>query len=236
MKNNRRKHRKPTERATQAAPSTEAIPKDDAPDPNKSVKKRADQINAGEAGMLRWTKVVGLFTVVLAVVSGLQWWAFITSERAFVYEWVTLPSVGLVANKQLVLTINTFNGSRTPAFISEGNVTYLFLKKDVPLPVEPPYVDGAENAIVGPILGGAPLRGAVPLTDKNKHPLILTQSDLDALNAGAFRLYIFGWIKYADDFSVFGPKTNGFCGVYNPGQPPDNAFNNCGRPAYVYSR
>ena len=36
-----------------------------------------------DRSMVRWTRVVGAFTAFLAIVAGLQFWAFIQSERAF---------------------------------------------------------------------------------------------------------------------------------------------------------
>jgi hypothetical protein len=38
------------------------------------------QLDRSERGMLRWTRIVGLFTIVLAILAGVQAYSFIASE------------------------------------------------------------------------------------------------------------------------------------------------------------
>src|ERR1035437_5746403 len=178
-----------------------------------------------EARFAGW---VARFTLVLCVVGAFQAWAFITSERAFIYQWTNFVSPSpLVAGKPITLTNNLRNSGRLGAFIIDVNLTYAFLKE--PLPIEPHYQEGFANAVSGPIPAGTVFKATIAL-QRNDAALILTQPDIDVINNGTFHFYVFGWVKYKDAFSFFRAKKTGFCGVYVPTKSPDDAFNNCGRP------
>jgi hypothetical protein len=183
------------------------------------------------AGFTAW---IAIFTAILMLISGIQVWAFVQSERAFVYPWTTLSPTALIADKQAIVTMNVQNSGHSGASIIDVNLTYFFSKD--PLPEEPAYIEGAQNAVVGPIAQNMVLKAVVPLHDKFGVQQIFNQTNIDTINDGTYKLYVFGWIKYTDDFSLWGPKTTGFCGVYAPGQTTDNTFFNCGRMAYVYTR
>ena len=86
----------PAERADEPAPAPEPVPENHAPNPNQ----RADEGERDEApaddgstnfpppanpfdtSMLRWTRIVGFFTAVLALVGISQKWAFIQKGKA----------------------------------------------------------------------------------------------------------------------------------------------------------
>lgn len=175
---------------------------------------------------------VAKFTFILCFVGAMQVWAFVESERAFIYPWVTLSQNALSVGKQIVVTLNTHNGGHSGAFLVDANVTYSL----EPLPKEPHYIRGDVNAVSGPLPAGMAVRGETPLHGTDGKPLIPDQTAIDALTNGTIPFYVFGWVKYTDAFSWFGPKISGFCGKYTPGHSPDNAFYNCGQPAYVYAR
>jgi hypothetical protein len=60
-------------------------PKHRFPDPQEQAPAPEKNENPSDSdGAIRfWTAVVGLFTGILAIVGGLQFWAFVQSERAF---------------------------------------------------------------------------------------------------------------------------------------------------------
>jgi hypothetical protein len=114
-----RKHYRPVDGTKAPAPDSKPVPKNDTPNLNQTPAKTETKETAGnenfDVAMLRWTRVVGLFTAVLAIVGAVQAWSFIQSERA--YLTVTNPSFidGFVPNKQMVLMFLIKNTGRSPA-------------------------------------------------------------------------------------------------------------------------
>jgi hypothetical protein len=183
-----------------------------------------------EARFAGW---VARLTLLLFIVGAFQAYAFITSERAFVYQWTNFVSPHpLSAGAPIAVTVNVHNSGRLSAFITDMNLTYLFLTD--PLPIDPHYVGGGVNAVSGPVPPGTIFKAIVTL-QTHTGDLVPNQS-VDAVNNGTLRFYIFGWVQYTDAFSWLGPKITGYCGVYVPTAQPDSDFNNCGRPNYIYAR
>jgi hypothetical protein len=48
-------------------------------------------------------------------------------------------------------------------------------------------------------------------------PNTLTGFQVEDIEGGSLKFFVFGYIKYTDDFSIFGSRAVGYCGVYNPG-------------------
>ena len=68
--------------------------------------------------MLNWTRVVGVFTAVLAIVGGIQAWAFIQSERSFLYFQVDgISPFPIPADKPLSVGIGVINTGRAQAIL-----------------------------------------------------------------------------------------------------------------------
>jgi hypothetical protein len=113
--------------------------------------------NALDRAMVRWTSVVGVFTFVLAIVGGIQAWAFIQSERAEIF-----PEVESVApfeaDKSPMVTLSTWNTGRSQAFITEIKVKGWFGD----LSDSPDYADSETISGISVPPGGGRLFGHVP--------------------------------------------------------------------------
>jgi hypothetical protein len=179
--------------------------------------------------MALWTKVVGIFTGVLVVVGCVQACSFIQSERASVY--VNIEQISqIAADKPISASLTFINAGRSQAFITKGKATLSFFYK---VPDQPPLKDIPFN-----------LAGAIPAQGTRYWPVgpskePLNWAQVDEIETGRMKIYIYGYASYTDDFTVFGPRTIGFCGVYSPGTqtmaqiPP---FDECPNTNYVYYR
>jgi hypothetical protein len=59
-------------------------------------------------------------------------------------------------------------------------------------------------------------------------PFVPTDSQISAINIGTLKLYVFGYIQYRDEFSLFGYKETGYCYLFNPrGDLTKSSFTEC---------
>ena len=65
----------------------------------------------------------------------------------------------------------------------------------------------------------------------------LSKSEMDKIESGEQQLFIFGYIKYRDDYSLWGDKETGFCFRYIP-KPiaPNWHYETCDNGSYTYAR
>jgi hypothetical protein len=65
----------------------------------------------------------------------------------------------------------------------------------------------------------------------------LSKPEIDKIENGEVNLFIFGYIKYRDDFSIWGDKETGFCFLYIP-KPitPNWHYETCNNGAYTFVR
>jgi hypothetical protein len=182
----------------------------------------------------RWNWVAA-FTGLLFVATCTQAWAFIASERAFVSTSgpTTVPIRGLSTTQPLNFEINVRNDGRSTAVIMHSAISILLLA--TPLPSPPQYV-GAD-IYRGPLVAGgvtkATTRGfGVP-------PVILSPDQVTDITNGTKKLYVYGYIRYEDDYSLFGYRVTGFCYVFNSDSTNNlgvSQFYNCNdADEYIYA-
>ncbi len=95
---------------------------------------------------------VAYFTLVLAMFTGVQIWAFVSSERAFISVEPADPRAKISASDNpIVLRVIIRNGGRSTAMTVEYDVDGKLLPGDLP-PI-PVYV-GIHQGVVGPVLPG----------------------------------------------------------------------------------
>lgn len=222
-----RKHYRPVDGTKAPAPDSKPVPKNDTPNLNQTPAKTETKETAGnenfDVAMLRWTRVVGLFTAVLAIVGAVQAWSFIQSERA--YLTVTNPSFidGFVPNKQMVLMFLIKNTGRSPAELRNVAVTTKE-KLIYPLKYDKMFEIGAS-----PVAVGASEPYIYKGLNEKGDPFLMSEATISGVNSGNIKLYVFGFADYVDDFSVFGSRRSYFCYLYNPERstPQTTAFNSC---------
>jgi hypothetical protein len=187
------------------------------------------------AGFTGWLVVA---TVLLGFIALCQVWAFIQSERAFLTIGAMSFSKGhLVANEPAVITYTIKNGGKGTAFIEKFSQTTMIAVSD-PLPPTPVYRETPFPGLIGPVIGGGVKTGRAGLGTPNGVSLLVFDTlDIDRLKTGKAKIYVFGYIRYTDDFSFFGrSRVTGFCYLYNPeGVPSESVFDDCKEPAYTYA-
>lgn len=180
-----------------------------------------------DAAMIRWTRVVGIFTAVLAFVGIVQAWAFINSERAF----VTLDTLQIDTAKFLPAVAKFKNVGKENAYISGANVTEWV---GTVLPTNPAYTNFVMGAgsIIGP--GGVNSLILKASADTSK---FMTPQKIAAIQTQKLSLWVFGYIRFRDDYSIWGDRIVGFCSRYVPNAPtPEAVFDSCASSAYVYQK
>jgi hypothetical protein len=223
----------PADGANQPLPSPEGVPENHAPYADHSSaesKHQPEPSSPFDIAMLRWTRVVAVFTAVLACVGGIQAWAFMQSERASLY--VNINSIDpspILPARPFSVRMTIVNTGRAQAFIVEQKVK-IWVGLNLP---EKPDLTDIKYTVRGPVPAG----GSRYLVNGPLSPT-LTGFQIEDIGRGLLKFYIFGYVKFTDDFTFFGPHTIGFCAIYDPaGKSPDGGLpiNQCDNPNYTYS-
>ena len=236
MGNNRRKHHKPAKQTHNPAPLSETIPKNNAPDTEQSPGQRDNKINKIESGMLRWTRIVGVFTAVLAVVGSLQWWSFVRSERPF----LGVSGIYIVGNEfkpgePVAFVIEIQNAGKSTAYIT--NSAILFRLQGHPSLDSGLDTTFEKTGASGPVLAGSTIR-IISRPVENHAPVILTQDEINRLNNRNGYLWVIGKISYSDELWFPGGNTTfGYCFSYAHVTQRSGLSNfvRCGNSEYEYA-
>ena len=179
----------------------------------------------------RWfyrLKPVEKFTAVLCAIGVFQVWAFIQSERAFVFP-SSVTFVGLAndeASQPIILDVELANYGKNPARI--GRLT-AFVTTD-PLAPYPNYeAQGRVERAYPPIPPDGKIGEELNASDWAK-------TTAEQVRDGELPFRIFGQVIYWDDF--FGQRVSDFCYVYiaNKSDPSKATFRNCPEPNYTKSQ
>lgn len=169
--------------------------------------------------------LTALFTLALAVASVLQTYAFIQSERGFLAVTGFQIEGGLTPNKPIVLQYGMTNSGKSTASISNLSLNIVSELPD-PLKYQP-----VKSAAFNPIPAGQTgLNLFKPDSANNDQALTVTEEQVRAINSGATKLYIFGFIEISDDFSwLMGNRQSKFCYLYIPARstPATSVFGGC---------
>lgn len=175
------------------------------------------------AGFTGW---VAIFTFFLMTAAGFQAWAFVQSERAFVFPTNVEFTGPLTPTQPLSFNLEIRNSGKSPAFIEE----LIAVVTHGPLPEVPFY---------GPMEGRIRI-GFSPVTPNGKiiEPLDFGPAwgveTATKVRDGHMAFYLYGRIEYRDDYSLFGPKHSAFCFRYNPERNGRKAsFRNCQERKYT---
>ena len=176
-----------------------------APAPAPGASQPSDP--SPDHSITRWTRVVArytgwlaFFTAFLAIVAGLQFWAFVQSERGFLSVTSLTINGGFpqAGNPSVRVFFQIRNSGRTTAFPERA----VLAMRVGQLSAKPEYGDEPQVALP-PVPADSPA---------NDHDVIalqraLTQDEIDAIKAGAIRMSLFGSITYSDTFGLFGKRT-----------------------------
>jgi hypothetical protein len=198
----------------------------------------------GAAGsVVRRLDAVAYFTLVLAVFTGVQVWAFVKSERGFVTVEIADQKSKLEPTGQLRMVLSINNGGKSTVVLDDS-LAYGTLTPGN-LSIDPDY--STESPIVsGPIVPGQS-RFSMEIPTYTYGPnkgkfVAFDQKVIDGINAHQATYFIYGYVRYEDDFSIFGGvwalgyRETAFCYAYDPGNLPQfGMWNVCSNRHYVYA-
>lgn len=178
-----------------------------------------------------FTAVLAFFTVVLTIVGGIQAWAFIASERAFVS--IVSPDISRIADppdEPFAMPLIAVDSGRSTARVTAFNVTLT-----TSLPPKPEYVPITRFSIT-PLMVNIP-QGLIYRSSPGPWLWKFSKADFANIESGNQKLFIFGYVKYRDDYTLWGDKETGYCFVYIP-KPimPNSHYETCDNGEYIYVR
>jgi hypothetical protein len=173
--------------------------------------------------MVRFTFGVFVFTGLLSIVALIQAWAFIQSERAFLaMEAITIQG-GMQVGKPLITKLTFKNSGRSPA----TDVVIHYNSSVLPLPSIPEF--GPNFTDVPPIVsGGNTIVSFGP-------PQLMEEAHIQEFKSGKSSFYVWGYVSFRDDFSIWSSREVGFCAVFDQRSAGDS-FESCHQKAYTDSR
>jgi hypothetical protein len=216
----------PAERTSEPTPVSEPIPENHTPNPDpcaESSKRDEAPASPFDISMLRWTRVVAVFTAVLAFVGGAQTWAFIQSERAYLTFTNFNFIGGLVANQPLSLLFQAKNSGKSAAEIRNISVTTAI---GINYPLK---YDRLLEVAVSPIEAGATSQQIYVGKNPDGSNFLMNPFTVNDVTTGKSKFYVFGFADYEDDFSIIGSRRSYFCYLYLPERsaPSTAAFGGC---------
>jgi|CXWL01.1.fsa_nt_gi hypothetical protein len=202
---------------------------------NKTPPCRASALcSSGNKFIRRLCKPITLFTGLLVVISVLQYRAFVASERASVVPIEVHFAKELIAGLHpLPIVVEMQNGGKSTATTDELAMAITH----GPLPPEPEYYKTTPYTVT-PILPNGTHKKVFSFDIGNTG---WSEETRMGVKTGARKLYLYGYIRYQDEFShspwPFGTRETGFCFVYMPiGGVHDSVFETCPEPAYTYTK
>jgi hypothetical protein len=204
-----------------------SIPSNENPERNATnTQEQIAEWTRVVAKWTRWLVVVGAVVgAITAAILFVQTYAFIQSERAsLVVGHFQFPE-GLAVNKQMMMFYEVRNSGKSIAQITNASIN---VKPELVYPLQ--YT---------PVAVLAPTQIAPDSSEEFTYlglsgdaPYIVTQVTVDALNRGAVKLFVYGFVDYDDDFWFVGSKRSYFCFQYMPERSSKTvtAFSGCPVP------
>jgi hypothetical protein len=173
-----------------------------------------------EARFAGW---VARLTLVLCFIGAIQAWSFVQSERAFVaMEAITIIG-GVQAGSPLRTSTSFKNSGKSPAV-----EVVVYFNSGVKLPSPPTY--GQSRRAIPPIVSG----GHANMNWGTGAPL--QEAEAEALKTGKIEFYVWGYVSFKDEFSIFGPREVGYCAVLDRKDGSATAFQSCPSSEFDYAR
>ncbi len=186
------------------------------------------QLAGHNRGWIRWRRprldAVAISTFLLAIITAVNVYVFVQSERAFVFPIEADFTVPLIPHNKFDMYVIFSNSGKSPATIKELKAA---ITHD--LPTRPVYGQQGITIAFPPIVGG----------EKRRQSLYFRQEWIEstdnAVKTGSMRFYLYGVLIYTDDF--WGTRESQFCFFYIP---TDNngahRFEACPNPEYTFTK
>jgi len=176
---------------------------------------------------LQTVQPITLFTFILVVFTGVQVWAFMESERAFVFPMEANFAGPPIDGKQPFDFYLTLQNTGKSVAVIEDMVAYISHELP-PLPLAFPG---------GVKFGAPPLSQTVKVRAHVHFPSgPLMAETTTEIRTGKKKFYFFGKVLYGDDFSaLLGSRSSQFCFIYarNVADPEKNTFVSCPEPGHL---
>lgn len=137
------------------------------------------------------------------------------------------------------------NGGRATGYIKKAVIILVIAPGSVVLPDSPNYSAPEDPTFIVAIAPGVPFqKPAEKIQPRNARfePVILTDDQINRIQTGVDRLFVYGFLRYEDDSTAMGEgsTTSGFCVTYARGSIPQFGTGvplvSCGYTAYLYNR
>ncbi|MDQ6869933.1 MAG: hypothetical protein M3178_16830 [Pseudomonadota bacterium] len=172
----------------------------------------------GSKTLALWIGFAGAVLLILAGALQLQQfiWKAPTSQLNGDRPYISVASMGfpdlLIKPGPIIIHWDIENSGRTAATLVDSNMTLFFETDNSPLPEKPQY-SPSQHRLTGIEIGPGKVFTA---TFQAARPL--TESDVEHINKGTTRLYVFGFVRFSDKSGVTGCR--GFIVFYNPINDP----------------
>jgi len=238
---------KTCETSNASQPMTPSAATDDQRNPaasqTKTDKEIADlerQIGRNQKGMLRWTAVVGIFTIVLCAFTGLQTYSFIESERAFFVltdlQFIYGDPTGMESNRDFLIVLKNVGKHLSKVGKVEAAPIYGVVKKTLPeilATQKPPLV----SYVMAPVAPDSDTKIFAEV--RRTKPQVADDFFMSGLRNGSIPLWFYGFVEYDIGYPSFNPGKLGFCMKYVPPsirKPWMSMFLVCEYPQYTYTQ
>lgn len=172
--------------------------------------------------MVRFTWWVAAFTFCLACVGLIQAWAFIQSERAFLSVTGFQIEGGLTANKPLAFLFGIKNSGRSAATISGLDIA-------TGSAVIWPPPDKLSSLAINAIPAGDVQYEIYNPRFGSGAPVVFPEPMFSLIQDGKSKIYVYGLIRFDDEFSIFWGREVSFCYLHIPQRsaPTNTMFGGC---------
>jgi hypothetical protein len=208
----------------------------------RQIARLEQEMTRAERGMLCWTKIVGVFTAVIAIIGGFQWYAFVESERAFlvvtgIHYVGGEPTSGPGGYNMLIIIKNVGKHVATDAHMI---VTPGFFIVNKELAEEPTY-DSAHSIVkvIPPITPFSDLILTATANVPDAPDPMTAEQRLSGVLHGDIPVRIWGLVEYNKGYPSWHSGQTGFCFEYIPADKrfsQQQRFQVCQKQKYTYTR
>jgi hypothetical protein len=186
----------------------------------------------------KFTFLVAIFTFFLVVIGFTQLWAFIQSERATIaIKQIKIDAFPANGSDPFEFTVSMKDAGKGSATILKSNTALVIIAATATLP-DPPHYFGTDVSRRAVVASGDSYEESIFLkpTNAGGEPVPWNKDMAKAVAVGSNRFYVYGYLEYRDDFSLFNNRITGFCAVYSQNTPKTGVMTGCGADGYSYQK
>jgi len=173
---------------------------------------------SGKYSHATWFGFFGVFCFALVAAIQIQQtiWKSEDGARNPNRPYISIAAIGfpdiIIQAGPVIIKWDIKNSGRTMAKIIESNMTLWFATEKDPLPDTPKFIP-TPRRFAGVEIGPGDTFNATFKSEKT-----LTQNEIEFIKGGESRLYVYGFVKFADESGIENCK--GFISLYEPANDP----------------